>query len=411
MRTEARRRARRPRPALPTAAVLTAALAVGATAAPTFAADRTAHRGEIVSVTQVQQLSPQAAAAQIAERGYTGTAPEYGVDHYRVVYRTVDPQGRPTTASGLVSLPETDRRALHVVVFDHGTMAIRTETASVDESQRGDTSIFAAAGYATVAPDYLGLGLGPGPHPYDDLASETTATVDLLHAARQVARDHGHRLDRGVQVTGFSQGGPAAMALGKALQEGGVPHFDLAGLAPYSGPYDGQHAELPAALDGTLRGVDANYFLAYWLVAMNRTYHLYDDPAELFQQPYAQRIESLYDGTHSDAEIFGELPATPQQLLTPHAIVWAQHPTGALLAALTDNDDSCSSWTPRVPVHLFAADGDKDVAYLDSVHCAQQLTADGARVTLTDLGPIEHSPSRVAAMPKVLALFRQNLPA
>ncbi|WP_104815585.1 S9 family peptidase [Kitasatospora sp. MMS16-BH015] len=410
MRTEAPPALRR----TTTGAVLAAAVTVLATVAtPAALAAGTdgAQRGTVVEVRQLDRLSPAEATARITARGYSGPAARYGVADYRVVYRTVDPQGRPTTASGLVSLPETARRELGTVVYEHGTTAAKADAPSADGTDRADAVLFAAAGYATVAPDYLGLGSGPGPHPYADTASETTASLDLLRAARRLVREHGHRLATGVQVTGFSQGGPAAMALGRALQQGADPHFRLVSLAPISGPYDAQHAEAPAGLvDGTLDGRTTNYLFGYWLTAMNREYHLYDSPAELFQAPYDRQVEALYDGSHADAEIFAALPAAPHAFLTPHAIDWALHPTGALLRAFRANDDSCD-WAPDVPVRLFAADGDHSVAYLNSEHCARDLAAHGARVTLTDVGTVDHSPSRRAALPQVAALFEQRLPA
>ncbi|GAA1183319.1 hypothetical protein F4556_000685 [Kitasatospora gansuensis] len=367
-------------------------------------------RGTLVSVETVEQLSPQAAADQAAGRGYPARAARYGVTHYRVVYRTPDEHGRLTTASGLVSLPERGRDDLRVVVYEHGTMAARAQAPSVNPAVHGDSALFAAAGYAVAAPDYLGLGLGPGPHPYGDLASEVTASVDLLRAARSVAHSQGHRLDPRVQVTGFSQGGPAAMALGRALQSGADRHFRLGSLAPVSGPYATRDAEAPAGLDGTLHPKVAVYYFAYWLTAMNRLHHLYDTPSELFQAPYDQAVEALFDGTHSDSEILQSLPDTPQQLLTPHGIDWALHPTGGLLAAFEASDSSCD-WAPRVPVRVYAASGDRDVALSNAQHCAQALTEHGAQVTLTDVGTVEHSPSRRLALPQVAAWFEERLPA
>ncbi|WP_035846179.1 alpha/beta hydrolase family protein [Kitasatospora azatica] len=390
----------------------TAASTAGITAGRQYDGPEHARRGTIVWVQPIDRLSQAEAAQQIADRGYSGPAPRFGVDNYRVLYRTVDPQGRPTTASGLVSLPERDQRALSTVVYEHGTTAARSQAPSASGTDQADAVLFAGAGYATVAPDYLGLGSGPGPHPYADTVSEATASVDLLRAARDLAHRHGHSLERGVQVTGFSQGGPAAMALGRALQQGVDPHFELVSLAPISGPYDAQHAEAPAGLvDDTLRGRDTNYYFGYWLTAMNREHHLYDSPSELFQAPYDQQVESLYDGSHTDAEIFAALPDDPRAFLTQHAIDWALHPTGELLRAFRANDTTCTDWVPEVPVQLFAADGDKDVAYPNSEHCFQALSEHGAQVTLTDVGPVEHSPSRRAALPQVAALFAERLPA
>jgi cephalosporin-C deacetylase-like acetyl esterase len=158
---------------------------------------------------------------------------EYGVHAYRVTYGTVDVYGKVTTASGLVALPDCGRTELRAVSYQHGTRAARREVASVEEgtSDRAAVLLIASAGYAAVGPDYLGLGLGPGNHPYMDAASETTASIDLLRAARTVASQQHRRLDPRILVTGFSQGGQAAMALGRALQGGADPYLRLGALA------------------------------------------------------------------------------------------------------------------------------------------------------------------------------------
>ena len=59
--------------------------------------------------------------------------------------------GRTTTASALVVLPRTREHTLRTVAWLHGTRVYRGDT--------GSAVLFAASGYATVAPDCLGLAL------------------------------------------------------------------------------------------------------------------------------------------------------------------------------------------------------------------------------------------------------------
>src|SRR5205807_8387772 len=116
------------------------------------------------------------------------------VHAYRLTYRTIDENGKPTTASGLLVLPDTGRRDISTITYLHGTMAGRTDAPSVEPegNDRYASYLYSSAGYATVAPDYVGLGTGPGQHPYLDVAAETDASVDMLDAARDAA----HRLGR-----------------------------------------------------------------------------------------------------------------------------------------------------------------------------------------------------------------------
>ncbi|MFI5530048.1 alpha/beta hydrolase family protein [Kitasatospora sp. NPDC051853] len=397
-------------------AVLTTAVAAAVAAAlpltltPAQAAAPQHGRGTLVSAEALTALSREATADYLLRHGYPTAAPATGTETYRLVYRTVTPDGRPTTASGLLALPREGHGRLRPVVFEHGTMTARADAPSTGPDARGESLLFAGSGYAAAAPDYLGLGTGPGPHPYADVASETTASVDLLRAARAFTARRGRPLDRRVLVTGFSQGGPAAMALGRALQDGADRHFALGALAPVSGPYDAEGAEMPAGFDGTLDPRSATYYFAYWLVAMNRLHPVYRDPAEVFRQPYAATVEGLFDGTHGSAEVAGALPATPAELLTPEFTARAARPTGALLDALRAQDSTCD-WTPAAPVRLYAASGDRDVTILNARHCAARLAAHGTDVPLLDLGPIGHSPSKKAALPQILSWFQQLLPA
>jgi dienelactone hydrolase len=77
----------------------------------------------------------------------------------------------------------------------------------------------------------------------------TSRTASSLHAARRFAAERHRRLDRRVFITGFSQGGAAAIALAREFQRPGHGQR-VAALAPISGPYDLRHAEIPAVLAG-----------------------------------------------------------------------------------------------------------------------------------------------------------------
>ncbi|WP_228001825.1 hypothetical protein [Nocardia australiensis] len=364
--------------------------------------------GEIVSTTPVAQMSTEQTAAYL--QGKIETTAHNGVDAYRVVYRTTSPSGGTTTASGLVVLPRTDSHRLRVVSYEHGTMTRKQDAPSVnsDGPDRARAIMFAAAGYAALAPDYLGLGEGPGFHPYVHAPSEVSASVDLLRAARRVAEGQQREFDPDILVTGFSQGGQAAAALGKALQGGQASGFGLAALAPVSGPYDVHHVEIPAGLDGRVIPVSAVIYFSYWVTSMNLIYHFYNTPDEAFQPPYAARMAELFDGNHNEIAIGAALLTTPQQLLTPQFIALATHPTGAALQAMTDSDGTCD-WTPRVAVHLYAASGDRNVPYANAEHCLRALHSDKA--TLVDLGAIDHGATARVAMPQILGIFQQEAPA
>jgi len=377
------------------AIVLSAVVAASGTATAVAAPDC---RGELLRTTVVDRISVGEIGDYLRKAGLDAGRARFGVVAEWIEYRTVTPDNRPTTASGLVVRPDGAGAPMDLVSWEHGTMLYRGYAASVNagDADRAYAALFASAGYLTSAPDYLGLGTGPGAHPYMDVGSETTASLDALRAARSLP---GVKVTGRVLVSGFSQGGPAAMGLGRALSHGADPRLRLAALAPISGPYD-LSGTVSRALDG---GVDnAPAYVTYLTVAWNRLHHLYNSPAEVFLDP---SIPDLFDGNHPDAEVFPKLPRTIGELLTPEFINRGKNPSGELRRALREADGTCD-WRPNVPVHLFAASGDHTVSIANSTTCAQQLRVNHATVDLTDVGAVDHLPSAKSALPQVLALFQ-----
>jgi pimeloyl-ACP methyl ester carboxylesterase len=368
-------------------------------------------RGAVVSTTRVAHLS-KADAASYLEAGGIGSQVNYGVDAYRVIYRSINTTGRSTPASGLVVMPDGGSGRLRTVLYEHGLLTSRRLAPSVNDTttqpDRAWAIMFGAAGYAAVVPDYLGLGKGTGRHPYAHVPSEVNASVDLLRAVRKVA-DRQHRvLDQRALVTGFSQGAPAAMALGAKLQAGKVAHFQLGAVAGVSGPYDVQHVEAPAWLDGRVSPREAVLSTAYWVTSMNRIYHVYRRPADAFQAPYAAEVKRLFNGHEDKDTIVRSLPSKPEELLTPSFADRLRHPTGGLLRAMRASDSGCA-WQPRVPVRIYAAGGDRTVPIQNARDCQTALR--GTDVQLVDLGAkIDHAGSARLALPQILAWLEQIAP-
>ncbi|MFE0156049.1 lipase family protein [Nonomuraea sp. NPDC059007] len=390
-------------------AIVTAGLALGclATAFPAEASvAQTVARGALVSSTLVEKLDKGQVAERLKATGIDAAQVKYGVSAYRVVYRTVDAKGRSTTASQLVALPDNSRRNLRVVSWLHGTTVYRGDVASVNEksTDRATALLFAGAGHAVSAPDYLGLGTGPGHHTYGDPRTTVSAPVDALRATRAFARGHERRLDSRVLVSGFSQGGPATMMVGRFLQQGRDPYFRLGGLAPIAGPFDLSSFEAAAANDKIRM---ASLYLAYFVISADRYTDVYRTPSEAFRAPYDEQVEKLFDGNHQAAEIAQALPPTSEKLFTAQFLDRVRKPTGKLKELLTALDSTCN-WKPDVPVRLHHAQGDTDVAYDNALYCQRQLRSRGATQTLTDAGNVDHNQTVRKALPLVVAGFTGN---
>lgn len=365
-----------------TLAAVTALTTSGVTAAAS------AH-GDLLSATPISALSQDQVVGLLGPAGIDTRVVRHGVDAYRLEYRTVDPRGRRIMASGTVVLPRTSDRRLPTVVFEHGTIAAKADAGSVGpDTNRTAPIAFAAAGNAVVAPDYLGLGTGDGTHPYLDLPSTTTASLDLLRAAGEFT----DRLDRRVRVTGFSQGGSVAMALAEELQRTGR----LVAVAGVSGFYDLYDTQFAEALAGRVHPKLSTISSAYFLVSMQRLGRVRGD---LFEVP---GVAGLFDGHHSGREIMEALPDTPHDLLTDQGVRVLEHPS-RLLRHTTDG--TCSGWTPRVPVRLYTATGgDELVPFANSTHCRDAF---GIDVPLVEVGRVDHNKSGALSYPLIIDFFAE----
>ncbi|HEX6519751.1 MAG TPA: hypothetical protein VF070_06995 [Streptosporangiaceae bacterium] len=373
--------------------------------------------GSLVSATLLQRLSAGSVRAELANARLGPGAPalgdgqaRYGVAAYRVTYRTVNATGRPVLASGLVAFPAGGPRMLRVVSYAHGTTATKADVPSTfglgpahAVEGRWSAELFASAGFGVTEPDYVGMGSGTGPIEYMVAKSEATASADLLTAARTLAARQGDTLDRGVLVTGFSQGGSAAVALGRYLARGNSG-FTVRALAPVSGPYDLAGAEVPGLFNGQLAAAVAPYYVAYTLTSWKPLYRLYAAPDDAFAMPYAAEVTGLFDGSHTDQQVIAALPDNLHALLTPGFLDQLRHLRGRLLAAFEANNP-CVAWAPRIPVRLYAAGGDTTVTQVNAWHCAQALRSSGAAVTVVQLGPVDHDTSDFLALPRILRWF------
>lgn len=309
-----------------------------------------------------------------------------------------------------------------MVSFTHGTEVYRGAAPSMQLSgfEPDPAYTYAAAGFAAVAPDYLGLGTGPGTHPWMDVPSETTAALDMLRAARTYLAGHGWALRRQVLVTGFSQGASAALGLGRALQGGAGRWFRLGALAPISGAYDFGGVELPAVLSGELVRLNpipqagAKYsvlYAAYTMVAFDRLHPFFRAPSVVFKPPYDRTILRLFDSDHTGRQVSAGTPGTLAKLLTARGFAVLAHPAGGLATELRMADSVCG-WRPAAPIRLYMATRDEQAVNANTRHCQADFAARQRRVPVVNLGTPSYQGSRhlgsnVAGTARVVRWFLQ----
>lgn len=310
-----------------------------------------------------------------------GIPAQYDVDFYRLTYNTTNTAGEPTVASGAVAIPVTAScNSFPMIAYCHGTVLKKLDVPSYNNLEGFITKVFASTGFIGVAPDYLGLGSNPGIHPYVHAESEATATIDLIRAAREFLETKSQQDNGELFITGYSQGGQAAMATLKYAEENNLnEELGIVAGAPCSGPYDMSGSQAEVIL------TDEPYsnpgYIVYLLVSYQLAYgNLYTNLGDIIQSPYDAQVAPYFDGiqnTSSMSVVNDLLPNQLSDLLVDTVYSnFQSNPNHPLWQDLEDNDTY--NWTPQIPLRMFYCTGDEQVNYQNSITADSAMNANGA---------------------------------
>ena len=336
----------------------------------------------IISATYIN-TTPQVTLASVASLPL-----EYDVETYKILYNTVDALGEPTIASGAFCFPiSEDCSNFPMAVYEHGTSLRKVDVPSYDVQETYIGKIFSAGGYNVVMPDYIGMGESPGLHPYCHGESEATATVDMIRAVREaqtLGMIPGMTEDNGEMfVTGYSQGGHAAMATHKYVEENNLlSEFNILASAPCSGPY-----EITGAMADTI--LAASYsnpgYIVYLLAAYQSVYgNLYNTYADILRSPYDVIVEPYFNGNNTSlgmGSLNNQLPTIIQDLVVDSVLQnflnSASDYSHPLWQAMSDNDNH--DWTPERPVRMYYCTGDEQVSFQNAIAAETAMLSNGAQ--------------------------------
>ncbi len=189
-----------------------------------------------------------------------------GASAERVLYVTADADGTPTTATGIMIVPDGPAPAAGrpVLAFTHGTIGIARRCApsllpgDVYAPAIPGLADFLEAGFVVVATDYAGLG-SDATTGYLVGTSEAHSTLDAVRAAQHLP---GADATAEFVTFGESQGGHAALFTGQLAQEY-APELSLAGIAA-AAPATNLTALFQENVGTTFGDVLAAYALQSW---------------------------------------------------------------------------------------------------------------------------------------------------
>jgi dienelactone hydrolase len=371
------------------------------------------------------ELSSNDIDALLGQAGYTGFSPvAYGVRNYRMRYVTQD-RGVLREATAIVGFPvsATPGEQRPIMLWLHGSVGYNDACAPSRDPLEGPapTTLGAALGYVTVAPDYLGLiGFGdPSPegaiNPY--LVAEPTAIASLdAVRAMLAAADENPQPTAGdpsrLVVWGGSQGGHAAWSVDRFAPDY-APELGLLAVAAGTPPVDLVSMAAWALEHGGL----AARSLALALVAMREWYGLPADLASALTDVAPTFLASSLPDVMRSSCGRGPLDdaGTPADIFA----------SGFLAAGVAGDFDAAGPWgcflrqnsldrmsVPRrsdAPVLVVFGEVDDLVVASTQRAALARLCDDGARVEVRECAGKGHQDSVLAAFPYIHRWTRDRL--
>lgn len=305
---------------------------------------------------------------------------------YKITYTTTDVLGVLDTASGLVVIPFSEGEDIEfpVLSYQHGTVGSRDDVPSNLRGGYELAMIFAARGYVAAATDMLGLGESRGIHPYVHAASEASAAIDMLFALDEFCAQNGVLTNDQLFITGYSQGGHAAMAMHQVVERDYSDVFTVTASAPMSGPYS-----ISGEMKDIVLGDEAYNFPAYIInvaLSFNLVYDLFPTPEEFFVSPYDQWSQNYaneeIDLFRLNLDIierlsFGNRDVLPRRMLQDSIVdIMRNQPDHPINLALKDND--VYDWAPQAPTRMMYCIGDDQVTFRNAILADTVMDANGA---------------------------------
>ncbi|MBL7800774.1 MAG: hypothetical protein JNL95_08600 [Chitinophagales bacterium] len=306
--------------------------------------------------------------------------PKYDVDIYDITYKSFWHDGTSILASGLVFMPKGVNKPMAEVVYHHGTRVEKGRKKNISGVDNVCLGL-AVDGYLVIQPDYIGLGHGDKFHLYQQYKSLGQASVDMIYAVREFNDTFNIKLNQQLFLTGYSEGGYAAVATNKLIQES-YPDLKVTATAGNSGAYDMEGVQSEVMF----KKYERPHYLPFLLNGLNEVYRMVPDIRAIYKPPYDSIIPDMFEKGKSFKEIDAVLPEIPKDMLRDTFVQLYLNDSNFILhKALADN--SLCHWKPENPIQLCFCKNDEQVSYKNSIVARNGMKKLGTKhITLTEAG-------------------------
>ncbi len=322
-----------------------------------------------------------------------------------IEYETIDPKGASGyKTNALVLHPSIFKSSIiknqkyPILAYHHGTQLMRKYAPSnfKDNILFKDISVsigildqiifaFIAGlkGYIVVMPDYQGMNSDESlVQPY--IVSKCLGRCGADAIAHLISIKYFKEKWNGqLFVTGYSEGGYAAMAVSKELQQN-YSQFKVTASAPAAGPYSLSDSMRLLMLRDEL--YEDGYYLPMILRAYNQVYGDIFSKEKVLNEEY-QRLYELVDGTHSPEEVNEAMKNNegiliPKNVMSQELIKELSNTNSKVCEYLNDND--LISWKPEMPMRLYHNLRDDRVPYSNAEIAAKAFQGEGSNVAVIE---------------------------
>lgn len=294
------------------------------------------------------------------------------VDMYEVTYKGLWMDSSYIVAKGVMYIPKVDA-PMAEMVYCHGTRISVKQSYGIGDLEQFVTIMHAADGYISYFPFYYGLGGGEKEHVYQHTWTEAMSVIYMIKACREILPEIGVITNEQLFVTGYSQGGHAAMATHKVLESGAFPDIEITASSPMSGAYD-----MTGTQSSTMFiNYDRPHYLPYLLISYEYFYDMWPgDIYQVFKPPFNEELKTYFSQPRkvSYSQLDEILPKVPSSMVRDSLVeIFRSDKDFAFTQKLKEND--LHNWEPKAPMQLCACYGDNEVLFQNTVVAYENMKA------------------------------------
>jgi pimeloyl-ACP methyl ester carboxylesterase len=302
-----------------------------------------------------------------------------------VLYRSLDPKGKPIAVSGTIDLPKgkAPKGGFKSISWAHGTTGAADICAPSRNAAGNPADGYIAyatasydgwlkAGHAVLRTDYEGLGT-PGPHRYLVGASEGRGVVDIVLAARELYP----ALSKDYLIGGHSQGGHGGLFAG-SLAPKLAPKLNLKGVFVYApASHLWEQGQAIGSLGAGFEGLSGVAIMIMYSAAREAGV----EPSTLVTAEIAAKLGLIEEACSAQlAQALGTVQ--PKDLLKPGVT------TASIDAALKAMNPNVKI---KAPVLILQGLGDSTVFPAFTQALVNELKTSGNKVTYETFPALSHS--------------------